>query len=284
MPELPEVETVARQLDPEVSGRKLRRVEVRDRKLDGPDWEQAYGYTISRVRRVGKRVVFDLEKPHKPPLWIAVHLRMTGRLIWIAKGGKRKIEVLRNGADGVVRPATEKSLRLVFELNGGEVRFHDARRFGTVELLTAEPHVPPPALDPLTPGFTAKALGELLAGVKTPVKPWLMRQDRIAGVGNIYASEALFRAAIDPRRAGGSLTPTEVRGLRKWINNVMCQAIGKMGTTFSDYADAKGESGSFQKFLRVYGRKGLPCVKCGEPIRQITQSQRSTFFCPKCQQ
>jgi formamidopyrimidine-DNA glycosylase len=275
VPELPEVETVARQLDPEVRGRKLREVEVRDHKLEGSDWDSAAGYTVSKVRRVSKRVVFDLARAKQPPLWIAVHLRMTGRLIWTPHKPAKDYQPHS-------RPPTEKSLRLVFQLAGGELRFYDTRRFGTVELLDVEPQLVGPALEPLSEGFTAKTLGELLKDARGEIKPWLMRQDRIAGMGNIYASEALFRAGIHPRRAAGSLSTAEVRLLRKSINNLLCQAIGKMGTTFSDYADAKGESGSFQKFLRVYGRKGQPCRKCGTPIEQITQQQRSTFFCPVC--
>jgi formamidopyrimidine-DNA glycosylase len=283
MPELPEVETVARQLDPAIRGLKLRRVEVRDHKLEGYDWDLAAGYTISKVRRVGKRIVFDLSKG-KSQLWIAVHLRMTGRLIFyynsVAATARRRI---KRAKDGEPSPPREKSLRLVFHLNKGEVRFYDTRRFGTVELLEHEPQLTGRALDPISPAFTAKALGALLEGVKTPVKPWMMRQDRIAGMGNIYASEALFRAGVDPRRPAGSLSSAEVRALRQAVGDVMRQSIKNMGTTFSDYADAKGESGNFQKFLRVYGRAGQPCRKCGTVIRQITQAQRSTFFCPKCQ-
>lgn len=283
MPELPEVETVARQLDPDIRGLKLKSVSVRDHKLEGPDWEEAAGFTISKVRRVGKRVVLDLAKG-KSQLWIAVHLRMTGRLIYVDPKSAKQIVTVRVGADRAVRQATEKSLRLVLHLSKGEVRFYDTRRFGTVELLESEPQLTGEAIDPLARNFTARALGALLDGVKTPVKPWMMRQDRIAGMGNIYASEALFQAGIDPRRPGGSLNEVEVKKLRDAAADVMRRAVAKAGTTFSDYMDSRGKSGSFQDFLQVYKRAGQPCRKCGAEIRQITQAQRSTFFCPKCQQ
>jgi formamidopyrimidine-DNA glycosylase len=282
VPELPEVETVARQLDPDIRGLKLQVVTVRDHKLEGPDWEKGTGFTISKVRRVGKRVVLDLTKG-KSQLWIAVHLRMTGRLIYVDPGSTKQIQTVRMGADRAVREATEKSLRLVFHLNKGELRFYDTRRFGTVELLDIEPQLTGDAIDPLARNFTAKALGALLEGVRTPVKPWMMRQDRIAGMGNIYASEALFAAGIDPRRPGGSLDEDEVKRLREAVADVMRRAVAKAGTTFSDYMDSRGKSGSFQQFLQVYKRAGQPCRKCGTEIRQITQAQRSTFYCPKCQ-
>jgi len=282
VPELPEVETVARQLDPDIRGLKLKRLEVRDHKLEGPDWETASGYAISKVRRVGKRVVFDLSRGKKQ-LWIAVHLRMTGRLIWIPTAQTSKPVRLTSGPKRAVQDAPEKSLRLVVHLTKGEVRFYDTRRFGTVELLTQEPQLMGAAIDPLARNFTAKALGELLDGVRTPVKPWMLRQDRIAGMGNIYASEALFLSGIDPRRPGGSLETAEVKALRDAVADVMRRAVAKAGTTFSDYSDSRGKSGSFQNFLQVYQRAGQPCRRCGTEIRQIVQAQRSTFFCPQCQ-
>ncbi|MDQ3023137.1 MAG: bifunctional DNA-formamidopyrimidine glycosylase/DNA-(apurinic or apyrimidinic site) lyase [bacterium] len=287
MPELPEVETVARQLNPAMRGMKLKRVEVRDAKLHGPEWDSAKGYSIAKVRRVSKRVVFDLTHARQKPLWVAVHLRMTGRLVWVRKGGSMAGTGprLAPNEDGRAPPPPDlsKSLRLIFHLDGGELRFNDTRRFGTVELLNEEPTLIGAALEPLSRSFTSKALGKLLDGARGEIKPWLMRQDRIAGMGNIYASEALFLAGIDPRRSSGSLSMDEASVLRKCIADVMRRAVAKAGTTFSDYADSRGKSGSFQNFLQVYSRAGKPCRACGEPVQQITQQQRSTFFCTKCQ-
>ena len=300
MPELPEVETVARQLDPDVRGLKVNRTEIRDRKLAGPDWSRAEGFSIERVWRVSKRVVFDLAKG-KQRLWIAVHLRMTGRLIWVPSDGgtgatargsssqsevgsrKSKAGVVPSNATGEAPMPPDKSLRLIFHLSKGEVRFYDTRRFGTVELLAEEPQLTGPALDPLSRQFTAKALGALLQDARGEIKPWLLRQDRIAGMGNIYASESLFLAGIDPRRSGGDLDANEVKALRDAIADVMRRAVAKAGTTFSDYMDSRGKSGGFREFLQVYGRAGQPCRKCGTPIEQVTQQQRSTFYCSVCQ-
>lgn len=296
MPELPEVETVARQLDPLIRGRKLRSVEVLDTKLEGPDWSVVRGYTVSGARRVGKRVVLDLVGGgRKPPRWIAVHLRMTGRLLW-NDVGQPSVPVIPVGQVSVPptppplsaalpesQPVTPRPPRLTFHLAGGELRFHDTRRFGTVELLDAEPQLTGRALEPLSRGFTVKALGELLDGARGEIKPWLLRQDRIAGLGNIYASEALHQARIHPRRSAGSVSPAEVAALRAAIVDVLRRSIKLNGTTFSDFQDAGGKQGRFRARLCVYGKAGQPCPTCGTPIEQVTQQQRSTFFCPTCQ-
>lgn len=131
--------------------------------------------------------------------------------------------------------------------------------------------------------FTTRALAGLLAGSPTPIKPWLLRQDRLAGIGNIYASEALFNARIDPRRPAGSLAHPEIARLRRSIRLILSRAIRAQGTTFSDYRDSTGAKGRYINRLAVYNRQDQPCPRCGVPIVRIVQAQRSTFFCANCQ-
>jgi formamidopyrimidine-DNA glycosylase len=281
MPELPEVETVARQLAQLISGRKVKGITVRDEKLRGPEFVQLTGYTVKTVERVGKRVVLSFTgSGEKPPLWVSVHLRMTGRLIWCPDDApERSCEDMYAHR----RAVTEKSLRLTFALSGGELRFHDARRFGMVLLHETPPAGDQAALEPLSDAFTAARLAELLSGARGEIKPWLMRQDKLAGIGNIYASEILFDAGIDPRRSGGSLDAAEVRRVHRSTVKILRLAIKYCGTTFSDFQDAGGKQGKFQKLLKVYKKEGSPCPTCGGAIERIVQQQRSTFYCSACQ-
>jgi formamidopyrimidine-DNA glycosylase len=268
MPELPEVETIARQLDPLVAGRRLVRLVIRDAKLGDPGRRRVAGARILRVRRSGKQVVFDLArgKRRKPELFLVVHLRMTGRLVWIDRGER-----------------SPERIRAELVLDRGRVAFTDTRRFGTIRLHDDPADLTPRGLEPLSDELTVPLLGDLLHGSRQPIKPWLLRQDRLVGLGNIYAAEILFACRVDPRRAAGSLTSTEVRHLRRTVRSVLRRAIDCCGTTFSDYQDARGRSGGFARLLKVYGREGQPCRRCRRAIERIVQQQRPTFFCPRCQ-
>ncbi|MFO8071187.1 MAG: bifunctional DNA-formamidopyrimidine glycosylase/DNA-(apurinic or apyrimidinic site) lyase [Polyangia bacterium] len=269
MPELPEVETVVRQLDAAVAGRRLREIEVFDEKLDEPEASAAAGTRVLGVRRVGKRVVFDLARPRRrsADLYLVVHLRMTGRLL------------LHRGRIGEVR-----HLRAVLRLDRGRVLFVDTRRFGTMRLC-GDVRELEAAVDPLDPRLDARALRSLIGGSPTPLKPWLMRQDRLGGIGNIYAAEICHLARLDPRRPAGGIDARESRRLLESIRAVLEQAIEDCGTTFSDYRDSNGEEGGYAQRLAVYAREGEPCGRRGCPgtVRRIVQQQRATFFCPRCQ-
>jgi len=271
LPELPEVETVARQLAPLLAGRRVRALQILDQRLAGQSWPDLSGYYIATVERCGKRVAIALTRRRNTPpqRWLCVHLRMTGRLIWVAQ---------TRGAT-----ADERHLRARLDLHGGSLLFYDARRFGTLELCDAHPLGAEKGQDPLSPALTALALGELLAGSRQELKPWLMRQDRLAGIGNIYASEILFLAGINPQRPAGALDTAEVAALLCATRTVLRKAIKHCGTTFSDFQDSSGEMGGFQRFLKVYGRAGQPCRRCRGKIERIMQGQRSTFYCPACQ-
>lgn len=274
MPELPEVETVANQLAPLARGRRVLRFELFDPKLQAliehPD--AAAGRIIEDVRRFGKQAVIIFkpeagEPGRHSPLWLCVHLRMTGRLVWSER------------PDAIPRPP----LRARLALDRGYILFGDVRRFGTMRLTRSAEDLAPGGLDPVGPDFTAPALATLLEGSRQELKPWLLRQDRLEGVGNIYASEILFAARLSPLRPAGSLAPAEIRRLHQATVKILKLGIECGGTTFSDFQNAHGLAGEFQKRLTVYGRSGEPCRRCGGAVERIVQQSRSTFYCPRCQ-
>lgn len=270
MPELPEVETVARQLAPLVEGRRLRQVQVLDPLLRPLRAPRPYrDRRVERVFRSGKQVLFGLNG--SSPLFLAVHLRMTGRLIWTDEQR--------------LKPS---HLRASLKMDRGQVLFIDTRRFGTIGWIT-DARQPLQtgggglAIDPTTEQFTAEALASLLSTSSQALKVWLLRQDRLNGLGNIYASEILYQARLSPRRMARTVRGREVERLHAATRSVLQRAIDACGTTFSDFQDAHGVTGSYQQYLAVYGREGEPCPSCRTEIRRIVQQQRSTFFCPQCQ-
>ncbi len=272
MPELPEVETVARQLAPDVEGQVLKSLKIHDEKLTGYDWSRVEGLKVRKVSRIGKQVVLEFKKPvgskKNNPL-LSVHLRMTGRLLW------------KPGGDNKEKPTTH--VRAKFEFNKGMMLFQDVRRFGVLKLHENLSEVQPKGEEPLADNFTARDMQKMLKGSKQQIKAWLLRQDRLVGLGNIYCSEILFASGIHPERLATDLEYDEIKLLFKFTRSILRKAIKNCGTTFSDFQDAKGEMGSFQNFLQVYQKEGEPCKKCGDIIKRIKQQQRSTFFCPSCQ-
>lgn len=282
MPELPEVETIRRELAPEIARRRIRAVRIhRDDLVLGPETPDEFAAAI-RGRRLGepgrraKYLLFPLHDPAWPEApagsLIRIQLRMTGRF-WLGIGPPDPSEFRHPGID--------------LELDDGRTLYYDdVRRLGGFELLAAgrwveiERSLGP---EPLAREFTPTALGGTLAGRRAPIKSVLLDQRRIAGVGNIYASEALCRAGIDPRRAAGSLDTGEVTRLHRAIRDVLGAALRGSGTTVRSYRAVNGRSGTFQNELRVYGREGEPCVACGAGIERIVQAGRSTFLCPECQ-
>lgn len=267
MPELPEVETVARQLAEIVVGRRARRLAIFDPKLAGSARDDLGARLIAGVFRRGKQVLFEFAGAGEPtgkPEWLAVHLRMTGRLVF--------------AEHNVARP----HLRAALELERGVVQLIDPRRFGTLTWTPTPAAAAPAGLDPTSPGFTPATLAGLLAGSRQPIKPWLLRQDRVVGLGNIYASEILHRARVSPLRRAQTLTRAEIARLHRATRRTLDLAIKWNGTTFSDFQDAHGATGGFLRFLLVYDREGRPCRRCGGPVRRIVQQQRSTYYCPTC--
>ncbi|HHR85680.1 MAG TPA: bifunctional DNA-formamidopyrimidine glycosylase/DNA-(apurinic or apyrimidinic site) lyase, partial [Candidatus Acetothermia bacterium] len=258
MPELPEVETIVRGLN-SVTGARIERVDVFDQRLNPPK-SKISGRTIERVERRGKYIVINLAEGGS----LIVHLRMSGRL-------------------ALKRPtAEEKHTRFILHLDDGrKIYFINPRRLGTVEY-TVDGFPYELGIEPLSREFTAERLRDLVAGSRAPIKPLLMDQKKIAGLGNIYSSEALWRVKIDPRRIAKTISDDEARKLHRAIQSILRQAIESAGTTFgytvSDYRDAYGDYGKFQEMLAVYGRAGEECPRCGEGIMRIKQAGRSTYF------
>jgi formamidopyrimidine-DNA glycosylase len=306
MPELPEVETIAQGLRKRVTGDVVESVWLGQKKepLKSPAQEIAATLERSRiaaVRRMGKHIVFDLEKngvartprfaqrrdrpkvpgttkkpaqatrnsavipspASKAAQWI-VHLGMTGRLQVCAP-------------EAEIEKHTHAILRLA---SGRELRFVDPRRFGRLSVATAA-NFDAGGIEPLE--IDADQFIELLRGRKTPLKSALLNQKLLRGVGNIYADESLFRAGIRPRRRAAAVTREQLRKLLMAIKEVLREAIALGGSSISDYVDANGEEGFFQLRHRVYGREGEPCLVCRTPIKRVVIAGRSSHYCPKCQ-
>lgn len=271
MPELPEVETIRMTLEPKLLRRRITGGEVLLPKLivdhaPADFLRQVTGQTIIAVERRGKYLLLKLTGK----LAVAIHLRMTGQL---------------TVCPATTPPAKATYLRLVLD-DGHELRFCDQRKFGKV-LLFPEQTIPPGigklGPEPLHDGFSAEILAGRLANRKLAIKKALLNQDIIAGLGNIYTDEALFLAGIHPARPSDSLTKNELESLFKAIQHVLSEGIEHHGTTKQHFCDGEGKPGSHQEYLRVYGRKGLPCLNCGNLIVKMNFGGRGTHFCPICQ-
>ena len=269
MPELPEVETVARGLQASLVGRTITRVKVRwARSVIPPDPIafacQITGQAVVSVARRGKWVVIALSGGGA----LLVHLRMTGRLV-------------------LGEPLDERHVRVLLSLDDGRsLHFCDQRKFGRLRLVED----PAEALsdlgpEPLADDFTAARLEEMLARRRGRIKPLLLNQRFLVGLGNIYADESLWRASIHPLRLAHTLAPVEVRRLHRAVRAVLRAAIAAGGTTLSDaaYQQVDGRAGEFAVRLAVYGRTGQPCPRCGATLERIRVGQRGTHFCPHCQ-
>jgi len=273
MPELPEAETIVRGLRPTVVGRVVRRAEVlKEDVLREPKRSFARkvrGRTLTGVGRRGKNVVIALDDGS----FIAVNLGMTGRLL--------PFDAPPRGRDRPGHPAVRFRFR-----DGGVLVFDDTRRFGTVEGLSADEWAARSARmgpEPLEDGYRPEDLAEALSGSRSPARSWLLDQKRIAGVGNIYALEALFRAGVHPSTPAREITGEQARALQRAIRTVLGDAIRSGGTTIRDYRDASGGEGQYARRLHVYGREGEACTRCGTEILRTVFSNRSAFHCPRCQ-
>lgn len=283
MPELPEVETIVRQLSPALLGQRVVDQTVIDPKLKHLQDLQMTGARIKGLSRVGKQILFTFEDG--PIHYLAIHLRMTGSLIWRMPDLSTDSQPKFNSADILThhQPNQTKHHRWILNLEKGSIIFSDIRRFGTVIPCQRVDQLLKGATDPLSGDFSIKLLKDICSATSRPIKVHLLDQSKILGIGNIYASEILFRSRISPIRPARSLKVSEIGDLHAAIQEVLLAAIQHNGTTFSDYRDSKGEKGGFQNMLGVYNREGLGCVNCGNIIQRIVQAQRSTFFCASCQ-
>jgi formamidopyrimidine-DNA glycosylase len=306
MPELPEVEIVRRRLHPRVTGRVVTAVEVADAKVSpssAAELHQAFtGRRIVDTARRGKWLILQLGPAEVAPtsagppdlaagsppaagpaaagpaavqegpveMLAVVHLRMTGRLLF---------------EPDAERPRCCPRFTLRFD-DGSKVFFYDVRRFGglwAVPAAHADRFFAGLGIEPLSDDFTVGELRSLLAGRRTPLKAFLLDQRRLAGVGNIYADEALFRARLHPLRPAGSVGPREAQRLHAAVRETLQLGIDHEGSSVESFVDPAGDRGRFQEILNVYQRTGEPCRACGTPIRRITLGGRGTHFCPRCQ-
>jgi formamidopyrimidine-DNA glycosylase len=269
MPELPEVETTRRGLEPLLIGKEIAGFEIRQPSLRWPVEEMLLARLEGqRIKALGRRGKYLLILADAGSLLL--HLGMSGSL--------RFLEAPRP-------PATHDHLDLVFA-GGARLRFTDPRRFGSLHFTDSpENHwlLKHLGCEPLGEAFSSEYLRRSASGRRVPIKQLLMNSRVVAGIGNIYASEALYRAGIHPRRASGSVSPARCGRLVESIKLVLHEAIEVGGTTLRDFVDGDGRPGYFQLALRVYGRAGEPCRSCGRPIRQIVLGQRATYYCPGCQ-
>ena len=273
MPELPEVHTVCVSLRKNVVGRRVEDVSVFDARLRWPVQPDALsrfvsGQIIEEVGRRAKYILLGLENGAT----VLIHLGMSGRI------GLYSREVPRQKHDHVV-----------FAVEGEqELRFNDARRFGMIEVvergqLTTHPRLRHLGCEPLSDEFNGEPLHRLSRGCRVAIKNFIMDARRVVGVGNIYASEALFDAGINPRVHAGRLSLKRCERLAETVKTTLQRAIDQGGTTIRDFEDLDGSAGYFAKQLQVYGREGLPCFRCAKEVRRLLQGGRSTFYCTACQ-
>lgn len=268
MPELPEVETTRRGIEPHVLGRTVKAVIIREDRLRwpiAPELQQCItGQQVDRVERRAKYILLGTSAGQ-----MMIHLGMSGSL-----------RVL----DEDVPPARHDHVDLLFD-DGKVLRFRDPRRFGSMFWLSGSGHFLLDDLgpEPLDPAFTGDYLFHLSRKRKVVVKSFIMNSHVVVGVGNIYANEALFRVGIRPRRAAGRVTRTEYETLAAAIKVVLTEAIAAGGTTLKDFVNESGSPGYFRHDLKVYGRGGEPCLTCKKPLKEIRVGQRQTVYCSNCQ-
>jgi len=262
MPELPEVETIRREILPFVKGKVFSGLEIKDhRNIKGitPKLleKKLKGKKILGIERRAKYLVFPLS----PEGFLVVHLGMTGRLLF----------------------ESDPYLKVIFVFSGGKrLYYSDARLFGKIRYFDEDPKLDL-GPEPFSDDFTPQKFKEMLARKKTTVKLALLDQKFLSGVGNIYANEALFHAGIHPQRRTNSLKDSEIKKLHDAILRVLTEAIRYRGTSDSWYVDASGKKGGFQERLKVYGREGEPCFRCKGKVVRVSHGQRGTYFCPRCQ-
>jgi len=271
MPELPEVETVRRGLERLVVGKTIGQVRVRYAKMIGTGVDSFVhdlpSQTIERIGRRGKYLLFYLTGGV-----LISHLRMEGKYLFYADAAPER-----------------KHAHVFFEMtDGGTLVYEDVRKFGTMELLKKdqlEAYFAARKLgpEPTDADFLLSPFAAALSRSKKLIKPYLLEQTLVVGLGNIYVDEALWRARIHPARSAASLKPAEVKRLREQIIEVLQLGIEKRGSTIRTYRNALGEDGTMQDFLQVYGKTGQPCARCGSPIEKIKLGGRGTHLCPHCQ-
>ncbi len=278
MPELPEVEAVVQTLRPLIQGRRIRCVHVFHPIATKPQAashvaRHAQGRRICIVDRKGKYVLLALDRG-----LLTLHFRLDGQLLWFSNA-KELLERANQAENGV-------HVDVALELDKGVLGFADRRHFGRVHVWESADDCPGLGvlgIDALSRDFTASRLTQLLAASKRPLKDFLLDQGRVAGIGNIYSCESLWRARLDPRRRANTLKPQEARHLHKAIVSVLARALECCLHPAPNFRDPEWWFQGLESILRVYVREGKPCRRCGQPIRRIAQGSRSTYCCGRCQ-
>ncbi|MCO5327723.1 MAG: bifunctional DNA-formamidopyrimidine glycosylase/DNA-(apurinic or apyrimidinic site) lyase [Solirubrobacterales bacterium] len=287
MPELPEVETIRRQLEPELLGRRIVATEIHDERWTRPEPTAPVaagltGRVIEGVGRRGKYLLLGLDDGST----LTMHLRMTGNLLL---ADEREPDGQRFGGERLYEASPALAhLRAEMELDDGRrLLFTDPRRFGHAALLAADELAPyldsRLGVEPLGADLTADYIGHIAQGRTAPLKSFLLDQKGIAGIGNIYADEALHRAELHPLSPAGSMRPEHWEALREGIVEALEAGLANGGASIDDYRDSRGEKGSMQEEFLVHTREGQECPRCGGPISRIVVGGRSTYFCAACQ-
>lgn len=286
MPELPEVETIRRGLETKILNKKIKSIDVIDKRIVKSDLEEfneiLLGNKLKEINRTGKLLHFDL---HTDQDFLLVHLKMTGQLIYrdnkelVAGGHKLRDQDVQvpNKATSIILDFADKS----------KLYFNCQRKFGYWKLVDQEEledKLNKFGIEPFDNKFTLQYFTNLLGSRQTKIKPFLLDQSKIAGIGNIYADEACFFAKINPERRINTLKPAEIKLLHQGIKEVMDKAIKAGGTTFRSFRNDDGKVGNFTEYLKVYGRSGEKCLRCGQgTIHKIKLGGRGTSYCNKCQ-
>lgn len=283
MPELPEVETIRLQLKPNLVGKTITNIKILSPKNFIGNPKDIIGRKIISIDRYGKILSFKLYKLSKLSnfIYLNIHLKLTGQILYTEN---LKNSVFKNTIPftGTIKMPS-KTTRVIFTFNGSGLFFNDMRKFGWIKV--SEKPEQPKGIDVLSPDFTLGCFTDLTDSTDKPIKLLLMDQDKIAGIGNIYANEALFLAKIHPLKKSKSLSKSEAAKLYQTIKKVIEQGIKCGGSSGADeaYIKPNGGRGSYQTHFKVYQREDQPCSICKTPIKRIKQGGRSSFFCPNCQ-
>jgi formamidopyrimidine-DNA glycosylase len=282
VPELPEVETIKRSLQKSIVGKKIIDIEIFLAKQFQGEKEDVVGTKITGVGRRGKILKISLSNGQS----LLIHFKLTGQLVWVPKKGGRITLGHPIPFAGAELPA--KTTHVVFDINGGQLFFNDLRQFGWIKVVDeagVAKEIGKLGIEPFDKEFTEKYLEEIFSRTAKPIKLVLMDQEKIAGVGNIYANDALFEAGILPTRPAKGLSDEELKRLREAVIKVLEDGLKYGGSSAADEAYIKptGEAGEYQKHFRVYQRAGQKCPRCGGIIKRINLSGRGTYFCPICQ-
>jgi len=284
MPELPEVETIKRVLEKAIVGKIIRNIEVRKVKIFQGDTQEVIGRKIEGIERRGKMLIIRLSGDKA----LVIHFKLTGQMVWVPQAGESVAVGHPIPFAGTRLPA--KTTHVIFEIDGGKLFYNDLRQFGWIKVISNIKHqissiVGRLGVEPLDKEFTVEYLKRIFSRTSRPIKLVLMDQKKIAGVGNIYANEALFEARISPVKPAKKLRNEEIKKLRGAIIKVLKEGIKYGGSSAKDeaYIRPTGEPGGYQQYFRVYQRAGEKCRKCGAVIKRINLGGRGTFFCSNCQ-